>query len=88
MMDTLKDIWDEAWEFFLYTLPLLITTTIILFIVLLGISLWYLFTGMNKEHDDFMKECIQYKKEYECTYMWRSSRQDTVPVFIPIPTGR
>ncbi len=24
---------------------------------------------------EFMEECLQYKKKYECDFMWRSSRR-------------
>lgn len=36
----------------------------------------------------FMTQCREDHKDYECTYMWRSGEPDTIPVFIPIPTGR
>ncbi len=29
------------------------------------------------EHEEFMGQCMVDYKEYECTLMWRDSRQDT-----------
>ncbi len=39
----------------------------------------------TKARDEFMKECLQERPQYECTAMWRSGRKNTtvVPVIIP-----
>lgn len=36
----------------------------------------------------FMQQCMEDHKEYECTYLWRSSDRpgpDVIPIPIPIP---
>ena len=42
--------------------------------------------GESAERDAFMAECLEDRKEYECTAMWRSSRPQTtfIPVVVPV----
>lgn len=34
--------------------------------------------------EEFMTECLQYRKQYECTYMWNSSQPDVVYIQQPV----
>ena len=44
----------------------------------------------NERRDAFMKSCLQDKKDYECTAMWRAgdSRTFVAPVPVILPGGR
>lgn len=55
-------------------------------VALLCFLIYSVVTDTSKE--DFMKECMQDKKKYECTAMWRAGKSSVVPVFIPMSTGR
>lgn len=39
-----------------------------------------------KQRAAFMTECIQYRKQYECTVLWREGDPETVvvPVVVPV----
>lgn len=40
----------------------------------------------KKEREQFLVECLQDHKKYECDALWRAGKSDTeiVPMFIPI----
>lgn len=42
--------------------------------------------GESANRADFMAECLQDRKQYECTAMWKSSQPQTtfIPVMIPV----
>lgn len=39
-----------------------------------------------KERAAFMAECVQYRKQYECTALWRDGQPKTVAVPVVVPT--
>lgn len=41
----------------------------------------------DARHDRFMSQCMQDRKEYECTAMWRAGNS-TAPSVIVVPSGR
>lgn len=69
---------DEAWGF-----------GSVLGLGLLGMTLGITHSVMldNKQRSDFFLECLQYRKQYECTAMWRAGENKTsvvpMPVIIP-----
>lgn len=55
-------------DFIYDNLGTILGVCVILVIVLVGFTV----IAGNAERDAFMKECLQDKKQYECTAMWRS----------------
>ena len=65
------------------TTLVLIGTVIIGGFILIGVKI----TEVEaKAKAEFMEECMQDLKRYECEAMWRAgNRRDSTPVIIPIP---
>jgi hypothetical protein len=58
---------------------------VILFIIWL---VWLMISSEYEAKQAFMAECMEEKKKYECTAMWRSGDKNTVVVPMPVYTGR
>lgn len=55
------------------------------FFALLGFGIYALGNEGVRQHDLFMAECLTYRKQYECTAMWRAGDSQAVPVVVPMP---
>ena len=54
--------------------------------VVIGFLVFAIKSDMDAE-DRFMRQCMQDKKEYECTAMWRAGDSHTTVVPMPVVVG-
>lgn len=59
-----------------------------LLIVGLCVGLYLCIVNENRTEDAFMKECLMYEKQYQCTAKWRAGDKSNtvIPVYMPIRT--
>lgn len=57
-------------------IPSLVTALIAAFAILI--------VGASREEEAFMRECLQERKQYECTALWRGHSSQVMPIIIPM----
>jgi hypothetical protein len=56
-------------------------------LLVVGLPFLIYAAATDTSREDFMTECMIYKKKYECTYMWKSGERSNItpiPMVVPI----
>lgn len=70
---TLADLWED------HAPEVVIGTLIVLLIIVVAIAA----KVEMQEREAFMSDCLQERKQYECTALWRAGRASHTTVVVP-----